>query len=663
VVRTVEVKVKISAPSITDATAITVHSGTAISTTNFSNTGGAINSCSITSTLPTGLDFNTTTCSISGTPSVAQVLTTYTVTATNATGSDTATVSITVTTPPFIAKDALLSDQWYIKNSGNAPDIWGKFKDLTAGADMNVMGAWNLGVTGKGIVVTVSDDGIDFNHPDLKDKQEGSTSLQTLQAPAMNVNDHGTGCAGIIAALSDTEGIVGIAPKATLISHQQLGHIAFQMTSTYRKILEDNISQISNHSYRPSDDGKLYPQNSLTYDEIKSLVENSNNGKGHVLLFASGNGRAYVPKEYKPSDISAIYQEYDETEKIAINYGDYAGLDMSQNHPFIFCISGFDANNKDVTYAEAGPSVLVAGATGNTIIGTYGTDKNTNKLLVNQGVYAPSPKTSKKPSAAMATTGRNGISYVSNTSHRDGGTDEPSGFNMSFNGTSAATPAVTGVVALIRSANSLLTWRDVRWILAKTARKIQSNGTITNMATGEPSTGIYSKPIWSTTGNSTFGKYSHYFGYGAADATEAVKLAKSSNYKLLPAMQKCTLTVSNNSVTVPASGCPNTIEFVQVKFTTPNKYKINEATYTMQKGVDTGKVARLIVPTTCKNSTGCDLIAEVTAKTGTIAFLGDSLNENDTFSFVTSNADKDNTEDIITKEITIFGYNKPITQN
>ena len=33
---------------------------------------------------------------------------------------------------------------------------------------MNVMNAWKLGFTGRGVVVTILDDGIQHNHPDLQ---------------------------------------------------------------------------------------------------------------------------------------------------------------------------------------------------------------------------------------------------------------------------------------------------------------------------------------------------------------------------------------------------------------------------------------------------------------------------------------------------------------
>lgn len=33
---------------------------------------------------------------------------------------------------------------------------------------MNVLPAWKEGVTGKGVVVTILDDGLEFEHPDLE---------------------------------------------------------------------------------------------------------------------------------------------------------------------------------------------------------------------------------------------------------------------------------------------------------------------------------------------------------------------------------------------------------------------------------------------------------------------------------------------------------------
>lgn len=81
-------------------TTLSETAGTAISTLTPSNSGGLINAWSISPSLPAGLALNTTTGSISGTPTNANASTTYTLTATNFAGSSTATVTIVVAAAP-----------------------------------------------------------------------------------------------------------------------------------------------------------------------------------------------------------------------------------------------------------------------------------------------------------------------------------------------------------------------------------------------------------------------------------------------------------------------------------------------------------------------------------------------------------------------------------
>lgn len=42
------------------------------------------------------------------------------------------------------------------------------FQNRGNGLDMNVIPAWLEGITGKGAVVTILDDGLEKDHPDLK---------------------------------------------------------------------------------------------------------------------------------------------------------------------------------------------------------------------------------------------------------------------------------------------------------------------------------------------------------------------------------------------------------------------------------------------------------------------------------------------------------------
>lgn len=42
------------------------------------------------------------------------------------------------------------------------------FQNRGKGLDMNVQGAWAEGITGSGVVVTILDDGLEKDHPDLQ---------------------------------------------------------------------------------------------------------------------------------------------------------------------------------------------------------------------------------------------------------------------------------------------------------------------------------------------------------------------------------------------------------------------------------------------------------------------------------------------------------------
>lgn len=580
------------------------------------------------------------------------------------------------TAEPFVPKDALYADQWHLNNTGTAPEAWGSYKDLTKGADIGVTGAWQKGVTGKGVVVTVMDDGIDFTHPDLKtqEKTGGSFNFATGTQSAIPPEgtsddqlDHGTSIAGIIAAKADDDGVVGIAPDAQLIGYRAIGvqpGDGVEEVNPYTKLREDDLSQLSNHSYGPDDDGQLVPQSEEEYDAIKALVTTTNGGKGHVMVFAAGNGRAYVPRDYKPSEIDSDSAELDTEVFVQKNLGDYAGLDLSQQHPYIISVSGFDANDKEVTYTEAGPAVLLAGATGDTSIGS---DMYTiqSKLLYD----SLKPKeSSKKAAANLATTGRFGVSYSGTDDYesaRNEGTAEPSGFTFAFDGSSAAAPTVTGVAALMRSANPELTWRDVRWILAKTARKIQLGKNVTNTALGEESTGEFAKPLWSEYANSEFGQYSHYLGYGAVNAASAVTLATDANYTLLPEMKTCVLPVTENAARVGNESCPQTIEFVQVKYTVSANTPINDLLLSMNLAGVEGKTINLIAPSTCsaidddEEPKSCKPEADVTVRGGTVGYMGDTLGTGESAGFDFASLIEGNaSNDVTVAEVTVYGFNR-----
>lgn len=84
--------------------------------------------------------------------------------------------------------------------------FWDKMWYLNRGEnlDMNVEGAWKLGISGQGVAVTILDDGIEKDHPDLIRNYDplASTDINDNDSdpqPRYDFSDsnrHGTRCAG-----------------------------------------------------------------------------------------------------------------------------------------------------------------------------------------------------------------------------------------------------------------------------------------------------------------------------------------------------------------------------------------------------------------------------------------------------------------------------------
>ncbi len=78
--------------------------------------------------------------------------------------------------------------------------------------------AHSKGITGAGVKIAIIDTGIDYNHQELKDNYRGGYDFVNDDADPMDDSTpgHGTQVAGIIAARLDDQGIVGVAPDASI---------------------------------------------------------------------------------------------------------------------------------------------------------------------------------------------------------------------------------------------------------------------------------------------------------------------------------------------------------------------------------------------------------------------------------------------------------------
>ena len=122
-----------------------------------------------------------------------------------------------------IPAESLTASPEEINEMKNDPDIAAIEEDARISALAQVMNwgaervqaprSWNSGFTGKGVNIAVVDTGIS-PHEDLR--IAGGVSFDPDNASFYDDNGHGTGVAGIIAALDNNIGTVGVAPESNI---------------------------------------------------------------------------------------------------------------------------------------------------------------------------------------------------------------------------------------------------------------------------------------------------------------------------------------------------------------------------------------------------------------------------------------------------------------
>ena len=154
--------------------------------------------------------------------------------------------------------DPLLSEEWYIQNDGQTSG--------PGGFDSKVYDVWNRGYTGKGVVLSVLDDGMDHTHPELKDNYDplASTDLNGHDSdPFPNDSDpynaHGTKCSGTIAAKANNKLCgAGIAYDAKVGAIRMLDGKATDSLEADALSFNPQHIDIYSCSWGPKDNGKTF---------------------------------------------------------------------------------------------------------------------------------------------------------------------------------------------------------------------------------------------------------------------------------------------------------------------------------------------------------------------------------------------------------------------
>lgn len=185
---------------------------------------------------------------------------------------------------------------------------------------------------GAGINVAILDTGIDYNHPDLKDRVKGGVNFTTNDPnDYMDRQGHGTHCAGIVAASHNNMGVVGVAPEVNLYALKVLGDDGTGILDWTVKAIDwcinNNIHVISmslgSNSTHPA-----------AHEAIKRAY-----AKGIIMIAAAGNDGNGVGDTV---DFPARYPEV-----IAV-----AAVDPKE------VLGGFSSTGFDVEVSAAGVDVL-----------------------------------------------------------------------------------------------------------------------------------------------------------------------------------------------------------------------------------------------------------------------------------------------------------------
>ncbi len=411
---------------------------------------------------------------------------------------------------PLRGNDPLAQQQWYLVNTGQVA-----YSDHagTPGEDLRLGNAQALGLAGAGVKVAVVDSGLQIAHPDLAANvvpgswnfvDDTSDPSPSLDNPG---GDHGTSVSGIVAMVHDNAiGGMGIASKVGLNGYNFL---QVQTLTTMTESLGGSTSNptsndvwIFNQSFGTS---AAYPAPVLPAIEAQYLagVTTLRSGRGALYVKSASNGFL----GFGAADCSAAREIGTSCQN--------ASMDGKNALPYNIVVGALNASGRRSAYSSAGSAIWVA-APG----GQYGYNASVSGAGYPAYAYEP----------AMVTTDRTGCGHGysvtgATTSAFNQGVS-PNGlcdYANTFNGTSSAAPATVGAIALLLDARPDLGWRDVKHILATTARRVDPDIAPVTVVL---SNGTYEAELpW--TRNAAGRWFHNWYGFGAVDVDAAVDLART----------------------------------------------------------------------------------------------------------------------------------------
>ncbi|KAI0636603.1 peptidase S8/S53 domain-containing protein [Trametes polyzona] len=161
---------------------------------------------------------------------------------------------------------------------------------------MNVTPVWDMGITGKGVITALVDDGLDYTSDDLAANFYAYGSYDyndhtELPTPVLFDDHHGTRCAGQIAAVKNDVCGVGIAYDSKVAGIRILSGPISDIDEAAALNYDYQNTSIYSCSWGPPDDGRsMEGPGYLIKKAMVNGIQQGRGGKGSVFVFASGNG-------------------------------------------------------------------------------------------------------------------------------------------------------------------------------------------------------------------------------------------------------------------------------------------------------------------------------------------------------------------------------------